>query len=285
MLAEVSVFFWEDHLVRLAFFALLMVGLSCSLNAQDDSVPKSPSKKPDDLDASEVQSKAWQARRTEEFAAHRVGQVTAGGQVRLQFEKVSLLNWSNPIRSSPAGAVFIWTADSRPQLIASTYPYPDGIEQELSSLSEDPLILNEGDPKEHRFTPGIQWMDVPNAEAPHRQRSLRLVQMRRIAEQFRVFGKGNEPFEARLLSQPIFRVPAESPVENAVFAFVQGTDPEAVLLIESKEASGWRYALGRMTTIAITAEFNKEKVWDVPWFSSSYKSEQPFHKIQLPGAK
>ena len=155
----------------------------------------------------------------------------------------------------------------------------------MSSLSEDPLLLNEGEATDHRFTPGIQWMDLPNAEAPHRQRSLRLVQMRRIAEQFRVFGKGNVPFEARLLSQPIFRSPAEAPVENAVFAFVQGTDPEAVLLIESKEASGWRYAIGRMTTIPITAEFNEEKVWDVPWFSSSYKNEQPFHKIQLRGAK
>jgi len=254
--------------------------------AQDNSVPlirSNPSA--DGSDATVDEAIAWRSRRTAEFAAHQVVQLTALGQVPLQFEKSSLLNWSNPIRKSPAGAVFIWTANNRPQLISSTYPYPDGIEQEMTSLSEDPLFLNQGKSTEHRFTPGIQWLDVRNSEPPHRQRALRLVQMRRIAEQFRVFCNGKVPFEARLLPQPIFRSPVESKIDNAIFAFVQGTDPEAVLLIEPNGEDGWRYALGRMTTIPITAEFNKEKVWDLPWSSASFKNDQPFHKNQLPGVK
>ena len=106
-----------------------------------------------------------------------------------------------------------------------------------------------------------------------------------MAERFRVFGNGGNKFEARLLTQPVYRAPAVSNSETAVFAFVQGTDPEAVLLIETTDTDGWRYAFGRMTTVPISADLDNERVWNLDWFNASRSNDQPFHKIQFPGAK
>ena len=85
-------------------------------------------------DEDAADSKAWQERRQAEFAEYEIAQLGPDGEVAVKFETNSLLNWSNPIRRSPAGAVYLWTIAGRPQLIASTYPYKGGIEQELTSF-------------------------------------------------------------------------------------------------------------------------------------------------------
>ena len=268
--------------MRWALIALIIgITRDCTIAQEVTSLQS----KSDETVSSIDNLKAWNARRLAECAAHEVMQLSSEGEVPVKFEKASLLSWSNPIRNAPAGAVFVWTIEGRPLLIASTYHYKDGIEQELTSLSEHPLALNQSKSGEHRFTPGIEWKEMPNVEPPHKQRTLRLVQMRRMAERFRVTITGNDTFEARLLSQPIYRTSAENKVDITIFAFVQGTDPEAVLLIESLETNAWRYAFARMTTIRVAADLDKERVCDLPWFHSSYLNDQPFHKIQYPGHK
>lgn len=231
--------------------------------------------------------KAWQQRRQVEFAAYSVGEQQSTGLVDVKLEATSLLNWSNPIRKSPAGAVFMWTLNGRPRLIASTYPFTDGVEQELTSLSEQPLTLRQDQTDRHRFPPGLSWKPVPDTDAPVRQRTLRLTQMRRIAERFRVIGNPEaNSFEARLLSQPIYRSPDKSPVDVAVFAFVQGTDPEAVLVIEAEGDKAWKYALGRMTVVPIVAHLDDVRVWDLPeCWSTRFQSDMPFHTVQLRGVR
>lgn len=237
-------------------------------------------------DSAVEEAKAWQTRRVAEFVAYEVLQSSPQGAVAVKFEPASALSWSNPIRKTAAGAVFLWTVGGRPQLIASAYPYPDGIEHELTSLSETPLVLIQDRVQRHHFTPNVVWKDVPDAEPPHQQRALRLVQMRRIAERFRVEGGNQKKFEARLLPQPIYRSPADATVDAAVFAFVQGTDPEAVLMIEATKKPCWRYALARMTTVPMTAVLDDAKVWELPaCWDVRMEDNQPFRTIQLPGAK
>lgn len=232
------------------------------------------------------EAKAWQARRLAEFEAYEVVLASPQEDVPVKFERASVLSWSNPIRKTAAGAVFLWTIDGRPQMIASTYPYENGIEQELTSLSESLLILRGDKTFMHRFTPGIEWKEISGTEPPHKQRALRLTQMRRIAERFHVQGGNQRKFDARLLPQPIFRSPAETKVDTAVFAFVQGTDPEAVLMIEPTNKPGWRYALARMTTVPISADLDDEQVWELPaCWNTRLADEMPFHTIPLPGAK
>lgn len=148
--------------MRSLLVAFLLAGLTHGSRAQDAAVSTSEPKDETIID----DSKAWQTRRVNEFAVHKVVQVTPEGQLPLIFDSKPLLNWSNPIRNSPSGAVFIWTVDDRPRMIASTYPYQNGIEQEMSSLSEFPLILDAGEGKEHRFTPGVEWKDLASMETP-----------------------------------------------------------------------------------------------------------------------
>ncbi|MDZ4683663.1 MAG: hypothetical protein SH850_01160 [Planctomycetaceae bacterium] len=235
------------------------------------------------------EAKAWTQRRHAEFLQYQIAQRAADGETALKFEPTSLLSWSNPLRETPAGAVYLWTLDGRPRLIASTYPYTEGIEQELTSLSELPLVARRDGQPLHRFTPGIEWKPVPDADPPVASRSLRLTQMRRIAERFRVTGgDGNKSrkFEARQLTQPIYRAPADARADAALFAFVQGTDPEAVLLVEAVDSTGWRYALARMTVVPIAADLDDARVWELPsnW-SIRTAQDQPFRTVQLPGAQ
>lgn len=251
---------------------MLVLGLTAVASAEDKAVDE---------------AKAWQQRRLDEFASYDIAEVRVDGEVAVKFERTSLLNWSNPIRKSPAGAVFLWTHDSRPRLIASTYPFTDGIEQELQSLSERPLVARQDGVVVHRFPPGLEWQPVGDAEPPVASRTLRLTQMRRIAERFRVTGNPKtNPFEARLLTQPVYRSPAEAKADVAVFAYVQGTDPEAVLLVEALGTTGWRHAFARMSVVPLTADRGDERAWSVDeCWSTRYLPDQSFHTVQLHGAK
>lgn len=261
-----------QHRVRIGLFVALVLVINSGIaHCQEDAAAE--------------EAKAWQARRADEFGAYRIRQVTPQGEVDVIIEKASVLSWSNPIRKTAAGAVFLWTIDGRPQMIASTYPYELGIEQELTSLSEFPLHFRNEAGFTYKMPVGVEWKDVPDADAPHQQRALRLTQMRRIAERFRVQGGGNKKFDTRLLTQPIYRSPTTVKIEAAVFAFVQGTDPEAVLLIESTGKPVWRYAFARMTSVPIAADLDDNRVWELPASWSVAVGNQPFRTIQLPGAK
>jgi hypothetical protein len=51
-----------------------------------------------------------------------------------------------------------------------------------------------------------------------------------------------------------------------VFAFVQGTDPEAILLLEAVKRDGsprWQYAFARATSAGLEARLDKQIVWEV----------------------
>jgi hypothetical protein len=51
-----------------------------------------------------------------------------------------------------------------------------------------------------------------------------------------------------------------------MFAFVMGTDPEVILLLEAVDRDHnavWQYALTRATTYAVEASLDDEIVWSV----------------------
>jgi hypothetical protein len=82
-------------------------------------------------------------------------------------------------------------------------------------------------------------------------------------------GSGRE--ELRLLPKPIYRYElgqAKSAhpdlIDGAAFAFAQGTDPEAVLLIEAVRRGDkptWQYAFGRATGYNVEARLGPSVVW------------------------
>jgi hypothetical protein len=174
----------------------------------------------------------------------------------------SVLNWSNPERGTDRGAVFLWTDAGRPQMIACAFEWA-GLKHEFQSLSTDPITAERRGGPVHRFGPGVEWKPLPKAPPPAAERSGRLTQMRRQAQRFRVkVGSKQEWSETRLLPQPVYRSPSEAAADVGVFLFVQGTDPECVLLLEVTAEKEWRYALARQTKWGLKAELDDTPAWE-----------------------
>lgn len=114
-------------------------------------------------------------------------------------------------------------------------------------------------------------MDAP---IPAATAAGRLAQMRRLSEQFsiRMEPMDEQPTQLRLLPQPIYRYEdnAAGVVDGAVFSFAEGTDPEALLMLEAVRKPNaeayWQYSLAKMTSRPIVARRHDEVVWSVPGY-------------------
>jgi hypothetical protein len=206
-------------------------------------------------------AKLWlEARRAEfdEYQLERDGEKP----VELKIESRSLLNWSNAERGTQHGALFLWTLEGRPQMIACAFEWSGSLKHEFHSLSTESIAATRDGRAVHRFGPGVEWTKLEGAPAPAPRRALRLGQMRRQAARFRVSVGSREWAETRLLPQPVFRSPDSGPDDVAVFVFVQGTDPECMLMLETTAEGEWRYALSRQTKWGLKAELDGKQVWE-----------------------
>jgi hypothetical protein len=72
----------------------------------------------------------------------------------------------------------------------------------------------------------------------------------------------------RLLTKPLYRYEATGDlIDGALFGFVLGTDPEALLMIEAyktPEGTQWRYAFAAMTVYGLFAKLDGTEVWNRP---------------------
>ena len=71
------------------------------------------------------------------------------------------------------------------------------------------------------------------------------------------------------MTRPIFRYESTDPqvLDGAIFAFVRGTDPELLLLIEARRTDGkavWQFAPARMNSIQFRLLHKSREVWSVP---------------------
>jgi hypothetical protein len=112
--------------------------------------------------------------------------------------------------------------------------------------------------------------------------------MRDLARRFncRLLAHGKE--HLRLLTQPlsVWDRNGDKLPDLALFAFVQGTDPEVILLLETADgAKGeeWRYALTRRSAVALEADLDDKKVWSVP--GSQGSRDEPWLHVALPAPK
>ena len=123
------------------------------------------------------------------------------GQNVLQLEPKSLLKWSNPVGGSFHGSVFIWTADGRPQVIASVYkkylPLPHHLGVEFHSLTEGPgRALRDGKTEWSPARAGIEFRKIPGAPAPGDTPERRLRQILRIGTRILRHEDGQESRDA-----------------------------------------------------------------------------------------
>src|SRR5947209_16964183 len=80
--------------------------------------------------------------------------------------------------------------------------------------------------------------------------------------------------ELRLLPQPVHRyaAPKKGIVQGALFAFVQGTDPDVFLLVEARgenlASARWQFATTRMTAAEVRLRHREKEIWKadiLPW--------------------
>lgn len=212
---------------------------------------------------------------TTEAATHYEFRLADDPSGRLKFHPKSLLRWSNPVIGVIYGNVFVWTKDGRPEVIGSIlqwYEPHKHATHEFHSLSAGPV---EGS-RDGRLVwattkPGLLLRPILQAPLVDESPLVRLRQMRSITRQLKVTStnRNGDQYNLRLLSQPLFRYgDVKSNVfDGALFSFVQGTDPEVIVLIEArKNDSGtlhWYVAMMRMAALEFAAEFKDQELWHV----------------------
>lgn len=201
--------------------------------------------------------------------------------------KEPALRWSNPLRKTDDGMVFLWTIDRRPAAALCVYTYGEnGIDHEFQSLSGESLELEyRSTPCWHPERPGVEFVPLRGeVDPPAGTPAQRLTQMRKFLRDFSAT-VGHDAVgrhELRLLTQPLYRYsdPEQGLVDGAVFAFVQGTDPELLLLIEARgkpgEPATWQVAPARMTMVALELKYQGASVWSIDNWDQKLDTRAPY---------
>jgi hypothetical protein len=203
----------------------------------------------------------------------------------LKMEAAPVLRWPNPTRETPDGATFVWTRDGRPLAIACVWRFR-GLMFAFHSLSQEPIQATRGGQVVWKCDKrGIILKSFADAPMPAKTAVTRAKQMRDLARRFHCRLVGQQKEELRLLTQPLYvwdRNGDKLP-DLALFAFVQGTDPEVILLLETTDAAKgqqWQYALTRRSAAALEADLDGKKEWSVE--SSAGARDEPWLHGGLP---
>jgi hypothetical protein len=197
----------------------------------------------------------------------------------LELKKEPIFEWSNPVgQGLHQGVIFLWLRDGRPAALGGIFSHPAPgwkgrkVLHEFLALDSDRLLVHRPSGALNEWKPqaGLARKELPDAGTPAATRGARLVQMRRLAQQFTGHSTDNERerWELRLLPTPLYRYPeAKSGViDGALFALTSsaGTDPEVLLLIEARQKDGktrWEYACGRFGVISMYVQHKGKEVW------------------------
>jgi hypothetical protein len=196
----------------------------------------------------------------------------------LKLDPTPILRWTNPATGRIFGEIYVWTADGRPAAVMSLYKAWEpawGFAGEFHSLSPANIVAQRDRSLVWKCDqPGITLRDIPEAPAIADSARRRSQQMRILAGEFsavlidRRRNPEGERQSLRLLAKPVYRYPSEAGevVDGAIFAFVVGTDAEALLLLEArgKETKHqWQYALARLNRDELAVFFKEQEVWRV----------------------
>jgi hypothetical protein len=230
--------------------------------------------------ASQVESEAVEAARFARDEARKWELfVERTKRAKLEMSPEPVLRWSNPAAGRVYGSVFVWTAGGRPVAVASIYRWFSPYTQRTAEfVSLSPVALSAERQHRKQWSPPagkVTFQPIPGAPVPDESSKKRLAQMRSLAREFvpelvdrRVVVEGTEQ-QLRLLDQPVYKYGAGDGglLEGGLFAFVVGTDPEVVLMIEAREGEegrAWHYALARMNRDAMRVRHKDREVWSVP---------------------
>jgi hypothetical protein len=220
--------------------------------------------------------------------------LTADGAA-LDNPKEPALRWTNPAAGRVYGNTYVWLQTGRPVaagcMFRNFHPW-NTFNGELAALTGTRLVCKRDDKVIWRPADEWKWHPLPGAAAPAGAAGQRLVQMKALAGEFAVEvldtrnvprGENQTP---RLLPKPLYRYDATrtKALDGALFAFVLGTDPELLLLIEcdaAAEKPEWRFGVGRMNRDTVRLKRKDETVWEAEFFRE-HKPEDPYLFFGLP---
>jgi hypothetical protein len=212
-----------------------------------------------------------------EIAAYSLA-VESAPKKELELKKEPVLEWTNPVREGwlVQGAVFLWLRDGRPAALGGLFSHPAPrwkgrkVLHEFLALDRDKLLVSRHNGN-NQWTPqaGLERKELSDTAPPVASRGARLVQMRRLAQEFTgyVTDREDKRSDLRLLATPLYRYPAAKTgvVDGALFALVvEGTDPEVLLVLEAREEDGktrWEYGCGRFGVVSMYVQHKGKEVW------------------------
>jgi hypothetical protein len=213
----------------------------------------------------------------------------------LELTKEPVFDWSNPVRQGlQQGVVFLWLRDGRPAALGCIFSEPEGrvpggrkVIHEFHALDAEKLLVSRPNAW-NEWTPqaGLARKELPDSGTPAATPGGRLVQMRRLAQEFTGHEVDSEDkrWDLRLLPAPLHRYPAARTgvVDGALFTLVSnaGTDPEVLLLIEAREEGGklrWEYACGRFSDRSLYVERKGKEVWSMVRSETNTFLHDPLH--------
>jgi hypothetical protein len=222
--------------------------------------------------------------------------VESAPKKELKLTKEPIFDWSNPVRQGlQQGVIFLWLReDGRPAALGCIFSEPEGqlkgrkVIHEFHALDTEKLLVSRpaGALNEWKPQAGLARTELPDAAPPAATPGARLVQMRRLAQEFTGYELDSEGkrWDLRLLPAPLYRYPAgkTGAVDGGLFTLVSnaGTDPEVLLLIEAREEGGklrWEYACGRFSDRDLHVLRKDKEVWSMIRSETNTFLHDPLH--------
>jgi hypothetical protein len=213
---------------------------------------------------------------------------------------VTVIRWRNVARGQEGEAMMVvWPQNGRPIAMASIYPWAGYMVHEFDSLSRGHKLTarEQGRVIWSPATAGVEFHPLSDAAKPATSPAERVRQMKAIAERFKATMTGwsadnSDREELRLLPRPLYRydltaekAPELPLLDGGLFAYVQGTDPEVVLIIEAigtADKADWQYAFVRATSGGVEAKLGDRVVWTAPKGPVNRDPNLPHFSIRRP---
>lgn len=212
-------------------------------------------------------------------------------RTRFELQSKPVLVYSNPVRGEVFGNIFVWTHRGRPEVIGAVFDYrtEQRVDSEFHLLSNrDTAAFRDGRLFLNPSRAGIEFLPVAESPRPADSSVARLRQMRDLAREFTV--ERDHPEQKRefmrLLPQPIYRYssPEADITDGAIFVYVEGTDPEAYLLLEAagREEPAWRFAFARMNLVEFWGHHKGQMIWHVApvTWDTVFEKQEPYFIVR-----
>ena len=201
-----------------------------------------------------------------------------------------VLRWSKNTSEQVYGNVFVWTDRGLPTAVASIFRFvspKDDLTAEFQSLSAE-KVMAQVQSRTLWSAPaeGLAFRSVPEAAQPAVAPAARAAQMREIARRF--LGEvvqDDNLIRLRMLTRGIFAYesPEQHVTAGAIFAFVEQTDPEILLLVQARgegKSLQWEYAIARLNSWNVRMTLRDEEVWSEPALVDFSRTDSPYAIVQ-----